>query len=73
MAATGVESINELELSNATYISGYKQKPVNPLVDAAEMERPLNEPARKYDTGKGENIRRKANARLKRPLGRYPA
>ena len=73
MAATGAEGINELELSNAIYISGYKQKPVDLPVDAAEMERLLNELARKYDTGKSENIRRKANAQLKKLLGKYPA
>ncbi|KPK80563.1 MAG: hypothetical protein AMJ81_11855 [Phycisphaerae bacterium SM23_33] len=73
LAATGQEGINELELSNAIYIAGYKNKPVELPVNAAEMERLLTELARKHGTGKSENIRRRANAELKKLLGKYPA
>ena len=73
MAATGKEAINELELSNAIYISGYLNKPVELPVDAAEMERLLGRLVRTRGTGKGGNLRRRGNAELKRLLGKYPA
>ena len=73
MAATGMEGINELELSNAIYISGYLNKPVDLPVDAAEMERLLTRLIRTRGTGKGGNLRSRANRQLKRMLGRYPA
>ena len=42
-------------------------------VSAAEMERLLTRLARKYNSGKSENYRRRANAELKKLLGKYPA
>ena len=73
MAATGREGLNELELSNAIYISGYLNKFVDLPVDAAEMERLLNRLVRTHGTGKGGNLRRRGNAELKRLLGKFPA
>ncbi len=74
LVATGKDGLNELELSNAIYISGYKDKPVDLPVDAAEMERLLNALSRKHAKGKGksQNFRKKANARLKKILGKFP-
>ena len=72
MAATGAEGIHELELSNAIYIAGYKHKQVDLPVDAAEMERLLTALARQRNTGKSEDIRRRANAELRMLLGKYP-
>ena len=69
MAAAGNEGLKGLELSNAIYISGFKNKPVDLPVDAAEMERLLAALARKHGTGKSENLRRRANAQLKKLLG----
>lgn len=73
MAATGAEGINELELSNAIYIAGYKGKAVDLPVNAAEMERLLNELVRRRGTGKGGNLRKAAGRELKRLLGKFPA
>ena len=73
MAATGAEGINELELSNAIYIAGYKSKAVDLPVKAAEMERLLDELIRRRGTGKGGNLRKAAGRELKRLLGKFPA
>ncbi len=73
MTAAGEEGINGLELSNAIHISGYKNKPVDLPVDAREMERLLAELIRTRSTGRGGNARKRANAELKRLLGKYPA
>jgi len=73
MAATGKEGINELELSNAIHLSGFTGKPVDIPVDAAKIERLLNKLVRERGSGKGGNLRRQANAQLKRLLGRFPA
>jgi len=73
MAATGAEGMNELELSNAIYLSGYLNKSVDIPVDAAVMERLLGRLVRTRASGKGGNLRRKAAAELKRLLGSYPA
>ena len=68
LKADGTDGINELELSNAIYLAGYKARPVDLPVDAAEMDRLLHALARKHGTGKSENIRRKTNAQLKKLL-----
>lgn len=73
MTADGKDGLNELELSNAIYISGYKDKPVELPVNAAEMEKLLNALSRKHGKGKGPNLRKKADARLKKLLGKFPA
>ena len=73
MAATGKEGINELELSNAIYLSGYMHTPVELPVRAADMERLLTRLARSRGTGKGGNLRKAANRQLKKLLGKLPA
>ena len=73
LAATGAEGINELELSNAMYLAGYGGRPVELPVDAARMERLMSRLVRTRSTGRGGNFRAKANAQLKRLLGKFPA
>ena len=73
LAATGKEGINELELSNAIYLSGFTHKTVELPVKAADMERLLNRLIRQRSTGRGGNLRRKADAQLRRLLGKFPA
>jgi predicted dehydrogenase len=68
MVASGEESINELELSNAMYLSGFKNKPVELPVDAAEIERLLKRLQRERSTGKGRGMRRKADAAVRKLL-----
>jgi predicted dehydrogenase len=61
---TGVEALNELELSNAMHIAGYKEKVVTLPVDGAEMDRLLAKLERERSIGKGGGIRKKAKACL---------
>ncbi len=58
--ATAAEAINELELSNAMYLAGFKNKTVELPVDAAEMERLLTKLEKDRSTGKGGNMRKEA-------------
>ena len=69
MVATGEEALNELELSNAMYLSGFKNKPVDLPVDAGEIERLLAKLERDRSAGKGAGLRRKADAALRKLLG----
>jgi len=73
MVAEGVEGINELEISNAIYIAGYKNKAVDFPVAAAEMEGLLGKLIRERGTGRSGNLRKKAAAELKKLLGKFPA
>ncbi len=66
LLATGAEAINELELSNAAYLSGYEGRPVELPVDADKMERLLNKLQRERSTGKGGGLRDEANRWYKR-------
>lgn len=66
MVATGLESINELELSNAAYISGFKNKTVTFPVNAVEIDRLISKLERERSTGKGGQMRKIANRDLKR-------
>jgi predicted dehydrogenase len=68
MIATGQEGLDELELSNAIYISGYRNKPVELPVDAAEMERLLDHLIATRGTGKGVDLRTQAKKELARVL-----
>ena len=72
LAATGAEAVNELELSNAIYLSGFTGKPVTLPVDAAAMERLIARLVRTHSTGRGGNLRTKANRELKKLLGKLP-
>jgi len=73
MVAAGAEGVNELALSNAIYLSGYKDKPVDLPVDAGEMERLIARLIRTRSTGRGGNLRKRAHAKMTRLLGKYPA
>jgi predicted dehydrogenase len=59
---TGKEALNELELSNAMYIAGYKNRAVDLPVDAAEMDRLLAQLEKERSTGRGEGIRKASDA-----------
>ena len=73
LAASGAEGLNELELSNAVYISAYRNKTVELPVDAREMEKVLDQLVKARSTGRGGNLRAQAGKDLKRLLGKYPA
>ncbi|KKN61110.1 hypothetical protein LCGC14_0525290 [marine sediment metagenome] len=68
--ADGRQALNELELSNAMHLAGYSEKTVDLPVDAAEMERLMNRLERKLSTGKGQGVRRKANADFRRLMAK---
>jgi len=68
MVASGEQAIHELELSNAMYVSGFKNKPVDLPVDADEVERLLAKLERERSTGKGRQMRKKADAALRKLL-----
>jgi predicted dehydrogenase len=68
MVASGEEAINELEISNAVYLSAFEHRPVDVPVDAARVERLLNRLQRQRSTGRGGDQRRKANAALRKVL-----
>jgi predicted dehydrogenase len=68
MVASGEQAINELELSNAMYLSGYENRPVDLPVDAARIERLLARLEKDRSAGKGRAQRRQADAALKRLL-----
>ena len=64
--ADGAQALNELELSNAMHLSGYKEKIVSVPVDADEMERLMNKLERERSTGKGQGIRKAANKDMRK-------
>ncbi|MFW6133115.1 MAG: Gfo/Idh/MocA family protein [Planctomycetota bacterium] len=65
--APGDEAINELELSNAAYLSGFTGgEPVDVPVDAAKMDRLLAKLERERSTGKGGGLRRKYHRQFRR-------
>ena len=67
--APATEAINELELSNAAYISGYRNKPVDLPVDADEMDRLIRKLERQRSTGRGGGLRAAADRELRKLLG----
>jgi predicted dehydrogenase len=72
LVATGKEAINELEISNAIYLAGFKNEAVSFPVDAREMESLMDKLVRDRSTGRGGNLRAKATAELKKLLGKLP-
>jgi len=70
MCVTGRDGLGELELSNAMYIAGFKNKTVALPVDADEMERLVIRLERERSTGKGQGIRKKATRELKKLMGK---
>jgi len=70
MIATGAESLVELEISNAAYLSGYnKGKSVSLPVNAKEMELLLDRLIRRRSTGRGGAMRKAAAKDMRRILG----
>ena len=70
MVGSGKEGLNELEISNAVYLAGFKEKAVAFPVDAREMELLMDKLIRDRSTGRGGALRAKANAELKKLLGK---
>jgi predicted dehydrogenase len=70
MYCTGAEGINELELSNAMYLAGFKRKVVELPVDADEVERLINRLERERSTGRGGGLRKAANRQLRKLLAK---
>jgi predicted dehydrogenase len=68
LIAPGASGIGGLEISNAVYISGYKNKPVELPVDAAEMDRLLERLSRTRGAGRSLDLRRQANREFRRLL-----
>jgi predicted dehydrogenase len=71
MVAPGEEAINELELSNAMYLSGHENRSVDLPVDAAKIERLLDKLEKERSTGKGSGQRRAANAALRKLIRKW--
>ncbi|MFB3892939.1 MAG: Gfo/Idh/MocA family protein [Phycisphaerae bacterium] len=70
LVATGEEAINELELSNAIYIAGFKNKTAEIPVDAAEIDRLIAKLEKERSTGKGQGLRAKAAKEMRKLLGK---
>jgi len=69
MVATGAESLIELEISNAAYLSGYNNsRSIKLPVDAKAMERLLDRLIRTRSTGRGGNMRALAARDMKKIL-----
>jgi len=68
MVAPGEEAIKELELSNAMYLAGFGNKPVELPVDAAAVDRLLARLERERSTGKGGGLRKRAQREMRKLL-----
>jgi len=66
MVASGQDALNVLELSNATYISGFKRRSVDIPVDAAEMERLLSRLQREHPGRRGGGLLDYSRRQLKK-------
>ena len=64
LVATGAEGLNELELSNAAYLSGFLNKPIDLPVDEGQIERLLSRLERQRSTGRGGRLRQAAKRDL---------
>ncbi len=68
MYVDGTEALNQLELSNAMYLAGFKNKTVELPVDEDEMERLIGSLQRERSTGAGGGMRTAAMRDLRRLL-----
>ncbi len=69
MIATGAEAINELEISNAAYLSGFNGSiPVELPADSKKMEALIGRLIRERSTGKGGGLRTQAAKKMKKIL-----
>ena len=66
MVATGAEAINELEISNAAYVSGFKDKTVDLPIGAVEMDRLLTKLKRERSTGRGGDLKEQGAADMRK-------
>ncbi len=66
MYIDGEEGIHELEISNAAYIAGFKDKICPVPVDAAEMDRLVRQLEKERSTGKGGGMRAEAERDFKK-------
>ena len=66
MYATGREALNELELSNAMYLAGFKGKTIELPVDAGEIDRLLRKLEKDRSTGKGGDMRAAADRAMRK-------
>lgn len=66
----GVEALNELELSNAMYIAGHKDKSVTLPVDGKEIEALIVKLEKARSTGKGQGLRKSADKEYARLMKR---
>lgn len=73
MVASGAESINELEISNAVYLAGFNGKPVDLPVDAGDMDRLIAKLERQRSTGKGRGQRALAGREMRKLLAKKKA
>ncbi len=57
----GVEALNQVELSNAMYVAGFKDKPVRLPVDGKEIEALIRKLEKDRSSGKGQGVRKAAD------------
>ncbi len=57
LVATGAESVNQLELTNAMYLSAFGRKTIDLPVDAAAIERLIGRLEREKSSGRGQGQR----------------
>jgi predicted dehydrogenase len=70
MYVSGAEGLDELELSNAMYLAGFKNKSVQLPVDEKAMESLIAKLERERSTGKGQGIRKEATKALRKLLAK---
>ena len=68
--ACGEGALNELEISNAAYLSGYLGKTISLPVDGAAMDRLLAKLEKERSTGRGQGARKKYYAEMKKLLAK---
>ncbi len=68
MVATGEDALAELELSNAVYLSAFRNRPVDLPISAAAVDRLMAELERKHSDGSGGGLRKKTRRALNRLL-----
>ena len=70
LVVTGKEAINELEISNAAYLSGFNGGAVDLPVDAGAINELILRLERERSTGKGKGMRAEADAAMAKLMGR---
>jgi predicted dehydrogenase len=70
MVASGAQAVNQVELTNAMYLSGFGGKIVDLPIDAGEVDRLLARLQRERSTGKGGGASQVARRELRKLLAR---